>query len=569
MSISKFWKEAVAYRLGGGHAADHAALGTPSYSTDSAGNTVQLLPNNAPFYPISAPPVSCVIIGDSITGYAFAATSVASGLTATIGTKNAQLIVSNNFLGVGQSFTISSVNQIEFNGCWKVASLSTTTTLNDTISFTINSNATVATATGTINFAKGNTYSQFGYWQYLNGLKLKMANMAGLPGDCTVLGVNPLSPGVLQRLPYDVFPYNPQVCILMIGINDLGTTGVTGQATAANIITISNAILARGSKLVLCSINPVGLAGTIPAFVYGSAATTTLKITAANALLRAYSEVTPGVVFADTYAAMVDYSSVKGYAITSMLSDGLHPSAIGASTMASVITTALLSLGVQGVVSLTSGSSVRGINLNSSSNDTILQNSLSTNVAGNPLMTGSGGVASGAGITQTVIPASWEVQTSGGGGQTAISNTVLRTMAADGDLLGYNWVVNAAGAASGDLVRCYTNAGVSGIPITGIWLYGDLDLGISNTAGLVNYIQLNTYASTSGGAVQSVGMQQVGSFGPLVNFRGAVRMPPVWVPAAATWNYIQCGVFISFGGVGSTTIQMGRMQLRWSATKPY
>jgi len=39
MSISKFWKEAVAYRLGGGHTADHKALLTPSYS-DSTGTAL-------------------------------------------------------------------------------------------------------------------------------------------------------------------------------------------------------------------------------------------------------------------------------------------------------------------------------------------------------------------------------------------------------------------------------------------------------------------------------------------------------------------------------------------------
>jgi len=38
MSISKFWKEAMAYRLGGGHQADHKALNTPSLSLDGNGN---------------------------------------------------------------------------------------------------------------------------------------------------------------------------------------------------------------------------------------------------------------------------------------------------------------------------------------------------------------------------------------------------------------------------------------------------------------------------------------------------------------------------------------------------
>ena len=43
MSVSKFFKEAMAWRLGGGHAADHKAMNVPSISVDGNGNVRGLL----------------------------------------------------------------------------------------------------------------------------------------------------------------------------------------------------------------------------------------------------------------------------------------------------------------------------------------------------------------------------------------------------------------------------------------------------------------------------------------------------------------------------------------------
>lgn len=49
MSISKFWKEAVAYRLGGGHLADHKTMNVPSCAVDNNGNITGLVTPNSHF----------------------------------------------------------------------------------------------------------------------------------------------------------------------------------------------------------------------------------------------------------------------------------------------------------------------------------------------------------------------------------------------------------------------------------------------------------------------------------------------------------------------------------------
>ncbi len=513
---------------------------TDTVQINQNGNTVTVpVQVVAPQY-LAGPPVTVVLAGDSITQYnngTVNATTVAS----TVGSTSVQITYAGHSLGVGQRCTLSGANQIEFNGVWNVASVI------DANNFTVTlaSPATVATPTGTLQIARGNTYGNNGYFTYMSGLKLKLLNNAGLAHDTAAGGVTAGVPGLYSRLQKDVFSYNPQMVILMIGVNDL-QAGQTAQQTFASIKLIADAIVKNNIRLVLCTLNPVNS-------TYSSIAP---SIPVLNALIRSYTETKQGVVLADTYSALVDPTSTAGYVLTSPSSssntlDGLHPSAVGAQLMASVISNSIAFFHVP------------KISLNSSYNDAFVNNAASTNTLINPLMQGTGGTTSGTGASGTV-PTNWVVSAAGGGSQTAVASIVARTAATDGDILGNNINVVFTSAAANDNVVIRSAAPMTGQFTNGEWLYADCAISWSSATNM-SYLEASISLVVGGVTYTSYWGSVVSTTFPASYSPYPIRVPPLYVPSGT----ISSGNFYIntlFSGVGGATITLGRCQLRQAAT---
>ena len=484
---------------------------------------------------------------DNLSATAASIGGTGSGFTvsvATIGTTYGTLIkiTSNGHsIGVGQQAILSSANQIEFNGCWHVVLVI------DVNNYTVNLTqpATVATPTGPMSLGQGNWFGNQGYWNYMTNLNLKLLNNAGLSGDTTVAGIATNFPGLYSRLQKDVFAYNPQIAVVLIGTNDVGYGTETASQISNNIIMICNAILAKNIKVVLVTIPPMGSAWS--------------GFSAANAKLildivrqeKAYAMATPGVVLADTYDALVDPTSNVATELTANTADGIHPSSIGAYIMSQVIGAAIAQFNVPNII------------LNGSSLDTYSNDTTSVNTISNPLMQGSGGVA-GTNVTGT-IPAAWELKTFGGGSQSAVGSEVARTVSADGDISGNNFVNVFTSAANNDYTTMVSNVTYTSQFTNGDWLYGDCDIGWGSATNL-KYIEMytslvvggNTYTSYWSSASDKVNMQ------PSARVHGA-KIPPLFVPAGSITGF-NLIVQAAASGVGAVTIQIGRCQLRHAAT---
>ena len=463
---------------------------------------------------------------------------------ATIGTSYGTLIkITNNghSIGPGQEAILSSANQIEFNGCWHVVSVI------DFNNFTVNLTypATVATPTGAISLGQGNWFGNTGYWTYLTGFKLKMLNNAGLSGDTTIAGISSQFPGLYSRLGADVFAYNPQIAVVLIGTNDVGYGTETATQIANNIIMIDNAILARGIKVVVVSLPPMGSAWS------GFSAANAKLILDINRQLRQYAEITPGTVYADIYAGLVDPTSSVATELAANTLDGIHPSSQGAYIYAQYIGKALARFNVP------------NIDLVNTALDTYANDTTSFNTISNPLMIGSGGTAGT--NTSGVIPPTWKITTVGGGGQSAVSAVTARTMAADGDISGSNMVVTAVSAANNDSIHILSNVTYTSQFTNGQWLYGDCDVGWSNTTNL-KFVEANVQLTVGGNTYNSYWQSVVDSTYFQPSFRGYAKIPPMWVPATGTitgWNLV---FYMNFSGVGGGTFQVGRCQLRQAAS---
>lgn len=350
----------------------------------------------------------------------------ASGTATAVG-NIATVVLTNHGEAVGNTVTLhlSQNNIQEYHGIWQVA------TVQSKDVFTVILRDTPPGPAGTIAVANTNrSFSSASIDQAVNfrlGGALNFVINAGIGGDTTSQ--------VLARLDNDVIAFTPNFCRVMIGTNDIRyvQTVAAKDAAVANIIQICQRLMDAGITPVLCTILPVGIGDQ------GFSIVTPL-IVAANVALANYASATPGVLFADTFSAMVDNAATDNRALSTCLSDNVHINAIGANLVSFPIANCMEKY-VSNPLPLVAGNA-----------DTVALSAGSTNRLNNPLFITSGGTAN-AGITGTVAN-NWAA--TAGGSCTAVASLVPRTIADDGDKRGNNQHVVATATALDDNIKLRT-----------------------------------------------------------------------------------------------------------------
>ena len=265
-----------------------------------------------------------VVLGDSITAFG----GLSAPPTAVTAVGNVVTInLTNHGESVGNLGVLHLATQVEYNGVWLVDSVI------DANNFTVRvTNApTVSPATGPIVWISSRSTTSLSYWtwaDFLLGGPFDIQANAGVGGNTTA--------EILARLDADVLSLRPNIVIALVGTNDVRyvQTPASMELAWENLQQIYARVLSSGALLVVCSVLPVSSAD--------SGAATVLPLQRAlNARIAAYASATANVVFADTYAAIVDSASADGRALTSMLLDSVHPNAVGAYLVGKALAAAL------------------------------------------------------------------------------------------------------------------------------------------------------------------------------------------------------------------------------------
>jgi lysophospholipase L1-like esterase len=520
-------------------AADYKPTPTPVYFVDPAdysGIPIYidgLTPEQAAALTAGTSPsnqlFNVVLAGDSITAQnnmTLTPTSVTSfGTTATV-------TQTNHSLAVGQQATIQGCTQAGYNGCWRVASVV------DANSYTVTLDTTPSAtpATGSPQVVVGNSYANHGFLAYCQQLNLALANNAGLGGDTTS--------GLYARLARDVFAYTRDVTIVLIGINNLRSGGATAEATwtgvagSEGIKEIVDAELAKGKRVVLCTLMPLGNGDAYFSSAVGGK-TCQQRIMAVNRSIRSYCLTTPNLYLADIYKTVVDPTQTDGRALASALHDNLHLSPYGAQLVEPVISAALVLAGAKPAI------------LVSSAFDSYQRDTDSKNAAYNPTMQGTGGSKS-AGVTGSIADS---FRGEAGGTASAVGSLVARTVANDGDTYGNNQVVVVTSAANNDSFTLRTFITYTAEAVAGDMLSMTCDLGVSSISALkyvYGYVQVTIDGVSWFGYWSATG---VGTAPQAI--RKAIKTATVEVPAG-TITAIHAGVVVTFSGAGGATLSVGR-----------
>lgn len=173
-----------------------------------------------------------------------------------------------------------------------------------------------------------------GWWWYANGINLRgglklLANL-GISGS-TVLDYSgdgrTLNPMVSRY--QTIFGYSPKYVFFMGGINDLAASYAGGNAEAVmnGIVTICDAIRARGIQLIMQTVLPK-FSGSVTQTYRNQMA----RVVALNNYIRRYCAQRRDVWLFDAAALFSDPASTDFIAKSGWLdaTDNLHPSALGA-----------------------------------------------------------------------------------------------------------------------------------------------------------------------------------------------------------------------------------------------
>jgi len=129
------------------------------------------------------------------------------------------------------------------------------------------------------------------------------------------------TPQMLVRFRPDVIDLNPEVVVILAGINDVaGNTGpMTIQAIANNIFSMAELAMANDIKVVLCTVLPANRFSWQPDLQPAG------KVIALNEKLEKYA-IEKEITYLDYYSSMVDEE--KGLKLE-YGEDGVHPNAEG------------------------------------------------------------------------------------------------------------------------------------------------------------------------------------------------------------------------------------------------
>jgi lysophospholipase L1-like esterase len=367
-------------------------------------------------------------------------------------------------------------------------------------------------------------WGYFSWTQALLGAPFQLVANAGVSGNRT--------DQMLARMS-DATAYSPDWCFVQGGINDI-TYGTTAAQIVTNLKSICSQMAAQGINVVLLTVAPnTQVAGN------------STKVQQINQALREWINGGggKGIVFVDTYAAMVNPTATTGALATGMSDDSLHPSAKGAKAMGQAIANALQYL-------LPSRNF-----LPSSAGESYDIDNTSKQILANPLMAAGGGAPTGTGASGS-LPTGWSGSTGGSGASSAVFSTPAR---ADGFGNDAQVVVSGAAASSSVNIR---QTGLVGRLAIGDTVYACGEITVS---GASDVRQINIggnvtidSVTTSFNALEASGSTNYDQTAVTLRFRtNDITL------TGASISSVQFIASVTFGtsGTGAATIKFGRCGL--------
>lgn len=136
------------------------------------------------------------------------------------------------------------------------------------------------------------------------------------------------TPQMLVRFRADVVALQPEIVVILAGINDIaGNTGPTTlYAIANNLYSMAELAQANHIKVILCSVLPAN------DFPWNPNQKPAEKIRALNTMIKNYADA-KGILYLDYFSSMKDeYNGLKA----TYSGDGVHPNKLGYQIMASL-----------------------------------------------------------------------------------------------------------------------------------------------------------------------------------------------------------------------------------------
>lgn len=323
---------------------------------------------------------------------------------------------------------------------------------------------------------------------------------------------------------------------LLGGTNNNGVTSVA--QTFSDLLTIVNFALTNGRKVIWATVPP----RTSPSW---SASNAEFEIEL-NKLIRHAARSMPGVYLWDIYKRLVDpVNANKGAGVTNyFVSDGLHFSDEGAFEAGDEfnITT----------------SSWPFIDFRTSSNaDNYGTNANNSNYWDFAPWTATGAAAptNGTGVVASGFQGAYVNGTPG-----LVWSVPARTVAADGDAVGFNNQVVVTPAAVSDQFQLFSNVSwVSRMP-AGVVLQGDSSIAVTNISGSNLQFIAFSLALTIGGVTGRLSAMAATNNSPITkNFKAVFRTPPVALTTLPTAGFSQLLVGYLNSGT-AMTIGTGRWE---------
>lgn len=502
-----------------------AALGTlASAATTPPVNVQQIVAQAA----AQAKPGNTIVpFGDSITA---AAWSAISGTTLNRSGGVVTVTATGHPFQTGQSALVEQMSVASFNGFYTVTR--------------INANSFSYVAAGPDGSASGG-YIRSPYWladngwfnwaRILLGNRLTVPYVAGVGGSSSADCVN-------GRFTTDVVARKPAFTTVMSGINDVGT--LTAAQIFSNLQTCYSAARAAGITAIAMTILPLEVGH--PAYSVAN----NQKIVDVNYRITQECLRNPGMICVNSYAAVVDPLSSTGQPRAGYLAiDHIHPSARGAYAIA------------QSFYKSVQYRIPAGNTLPSSASDNRIANPANANLWAYLPATATGGTL--AGSATGTVPAGFKVQ-SVSGTPTVTASAVMRSVASDGDDLGYNCRMVVTPTAANDSASIApSGSGWAATVATGKAYYLEAAINVTGVAGSnLSQIYATVTMVVDGVNYPLYVLQPTGGAYPAGDFQGVIQSVPFFLSGTTATNIV-VNLVAKFSGAGTPiTIDLGRVQVR-------